>query len=397
MLPAVVSSKLLPVLSPREAAMPAYARREIVREGEVGVYHCMARCVRRAFLCGQDALTGRSFEHRKGWIRRRLEELAGIFAIDVCSYAVMGNHLHVIVRTRPDVTAVWSDAEVAARWWRLFPRRRDEQGLPAEPEPHELAMLVADPGAAGERRRRLGSLSWLMRCLCEPIARRANREDDCTGRFWEGRFKSQALLDDSAVLACSVYVDLNPIRAGAAERPEECEYTSAYDRIVALRARRRGERSVRRRKRVKGHKVRSHGIARDGWLCPIDAERPSSRAGAGAGRSLQSTAGGSPAGEAASRRASSQAFLSLSVEDYLRLLDWTGRQVRCDKRGAIPGRLSPILERLQVAGETWVASVENFGRWFHRAVGRADRLCAEAARRGKRWFQGLAPSRAAFR
>ena len=379
--------------------MPGYARREIVRDGEVGIYHCVARCVRRAFLCGQDALTGKSFEHRKGWIRRRLEELAGIFAIDVCGYAVMGNHLHVIVRTRPDVAAAWSDEEVAARWWRLFPRRRQQDGSPAEPEPHELAMLVAEPKAAAERRRRLGSLSWLMRCLCEPIARRANREDGCTGRFWEGRFKSQALLDDAAVLACSVYVDLNPIRAAAAERPEECEFTSAYDRIVALRARRRRQRNARRRKRARERKVLSHGVLRDGWLCPMDAETPSHRVGAKKGRSHPFAAASETAAEeeGATRRASSQSFLSLSVEDYLRLLDWTGRQVRRDKRGAIPGRLAPILDRLRVADETWVQSVRNFGRWFHRAVGRADRLSEEAARRGKRWFQGLVPSRAAFR
>jgi hypothetical protein len=137
--------------------MPAYARSEIVAEGEVGVYHCVARCVRRAFLCGFDAVSGKSFEHRKGWIRQRLEELAGIFGIDLCGYAVMGNHLHVIVRTRPDVTAAWSEEEVAERWWRLFPRRRDEAGLPAEAEPHELAMLVRAPQAAAERRRRLTS------------------------------------------------------------------------------------------------------------------------------------------------------------------------------------------------------------------------------------------------
>jgi len=373
--------------------MPAYARKEIVREDEVGVYHCVARCVRRAFLCGQDALTGKSFEHRKGWIRRRLEELAGIFGIDVCGYAVMGNHLHVIVRTRPDVAAAWSADEVAARWWRLFPRRRDEDGQPAEPEPHELNILMADPMVAAERRRRLGSLSWLMRCLCEPIARRANREDGCSGRFWEGRFRSQALLDDAAVLACSVYVDLNPVRAAMAQKPEDSEFTSAYERILALRARRREERNSRRRKRTSRRRGVPSDALRDGWLCPMHAERPSRRVH---GSEMQTHQRWRRADDGASRRASSQSFLSLSLEDYLRLLDWTGRQVRQGKRGAIPGSLAPILERLHVGGESWVQSVQNFGRWFHRAVGRTERLAEEAARRGKHWFQGLARSRAAF-
>jgi REP element-mobilizing transposase RayT len=376
--------------------MPAYARKEIVHEDEVGIYHCVSRCVRRAFLCGEDPVSGRSFEHRKGWIRKRLEELAGIFAVEVCGYAVMSNHLHVILRIRPDVVAQWAADGVARRWWRLFPKRRDGQGNPAEPYEHELAMLTATAEGLAERRRRLGSLSWFMRCLAEPIARRANREDGCKGRFWEGRFKSQALLDEGAVLACNVYVDLNPVRAGVADRPEQSRFTSAYDRIRTRRARKKSGRSpsgrrasTRRRRDVPAE------AERDRWLCPIEAEKPSRRAGRASKRAGR-TVGKSSDPPGACQRASSESFLSISLDDYLRLLDWTGRQIRLDKRGSIPSRLAPILERLDVDGECWLEGVRNFGRWFHRAVGRPDHLRKEAARAGKHWLQGMARCQLAF-
>ena len=110
--------------------MPAYARREIVDASQVGIYHCVSRCVRRAFLCGEDPLTGRNFDHRKDWIRARLEELAGAFAIDVLGFAVMSNHLHVMLRIRPDVASQFSDEEVARRWLRVFRKRRDAVDSP---------------------------------------------------------------------------------------------------------------------------------------------------------------------------------------------------------------------------------------------------------------------------
>src|ERR1700722_19409097 len=213
------------------SVMPTYARGQIVVEDSVGVYHCIARCVRRAFLCGVDQYTGKDYTYRKEWILNRLRELAGLFAVEVCGYSVMSNHLHLVLRNRPDIAEQWSDDEIALRWRRVFPPRDDATGEPVEPTEHDLAMLTANPERLLELRKRLSNLSWFMRCLCEKIARAANHEDGSSGRFWAGRFKSVALLDEAAILACSVYVDLNPIRAGLAATPEESAYTAGCDRI----------------------------------------------------------------------------------------------------------------------------------------------------------------------
>jgi len=363
--------------------MPAHARKEIVDESAVAVFHCVSRCVRRAFLCGTDPYTGRSFEHRKPWIRDRMRELAAIFAVDVLGFSVMSNHLHLLLRTRPDIAEAWSDEDVARRWWRLHPWRREEDGSPAEPEPCELAAIQADAERLALLRRRLASLSWFMGSLCEPIARRANREDQATGRFWEGRFKSQAIIDETALLACSIYVDLNPIRAGLAETPETSPFTAAFDRIAARQEVPADTASPAPRTGYVGDRAPPLEAAPDAWLSPVaDEDVP-----------LESR---QPSAIGSARRASDRGFLPMTLDEYLELLDWTGRQVRRDKRGAIPQHLLPILRRLQVNTDVWVDTIERFGRSFRRAAGRVSSLAAFAAARGKRWFQGMAASKLAF-
>jgi REP element-mobilizing transposase RayT len=395
--------------------MPAFPRHEIVAHDIVGLYHCIVRCVRRAFLCGQDPASGKNHDHRKEWIRLRLQELAAIFGIDVCGYAVMSNHFHIVLRVRPDLAQDWSDEEVALRWRLLFPPRDEATGLQTEPGQHDLDIITSDPERVAELRKRLVSLSWFMRCLNEPIARAANKEDKCSGRFWQGRFRSVALLDEAAVLACSVYVDLNPIRAGVAVTPEESEFTSAFDRIRSLPAShsdsaREGTSSLEEPALQNSieHTSSDESARPDAWLCELTLNESASglpdvdplleqvATGVVAANDGEAKACPCSTRPRLAARASDRGYLPIELEKYLSLLHWTGRELRAESRGAIPGRLSPILDRLGLNGECWLETVRHFGRWFKRAAGGRESLAAAAMRCGRHWFQGQRAAKIAF-
>ncbi len=310
-----------------------YPRHYLVPGGSPGIYHCVSRCVRRAFLCGADSPSGRSFEHRRGWIEQRLLELASHFAVAVHAYAVMSNHVHVVVEVDPGRANEWSDDEVAARWVRLFPSANEGAAAQAL----RVDRLVADAARIAVLRRRLGDLSWFMRCLNEPIARRANAEDDCTGRFWEGRFRCQALLDDTAMLAAMAYVELNPIRAGMTDRLGDCVHTSIRPRVAALGAR-------------------------------------------AAAEPLQPAAG------------RSRIRLGLSLAAYVDLVEFTSRQYRPGKRGQVSMRPSS-LDQIGLDDTCWMAQLAIVGVRGIRAIGSPDALARRALELGQRWLRGITTAR----
>jgi len=186
-------------------------------------------------LCGWDPFTQRSYEHRKRWLQQRLMFLASVMAIDIEGFCTMANHLHLIVRNRPDVAAKWSAEEIARKWLQLCPPYKPGTREVAEtPSQADLDAILNNPGRVEQLRLRLSNPSWLMRFLTESLARFANREDKITGRFWEGRFKMQRLLDEWAVAACLVYVDLNPIRAGITTQLSESQHTSIFERLAGV-------------------------------------------------------------------------------------------------------------------------------------------------------------------
>jgi len=334
------------------------AREQQIHLSETSYYHCVARCVRRAFLCGKDSASGQDFSHRKQWIVDKIKELSGIYALDVCAYAVMSNHYHIVLHIDAETAESWSEEVVIERWKKLFKGNMlIERFLRGEIK-SKAELTVVDEIIATWRER-LMDISWFMRCLNESIAREANKEDNCKGRFWEGRFKSQALLDETALLTCMMYVDLNPIRAGINNTLEGSEFTSIQERLFAFAQQRKSRQS----KNMQQEAVDETTIE------------------------LLSFKGG------ASLKTDSQKGLPFSLQDYFELIDWTGRVIRDDKKGAIPSHVLPILQKLGVNEVGWADNVNHFGRRFYHVVGAVDAMQQYSDKIGQWWMQGMGCSR----
>ena len=148
-------------------------------------YHCVSRCVRRAFLCGTDKSTGECYEQRRGLLEDKLLALPQTFAIQVAVYAIMSNHYHVVLYIDKQQADGWSDIEVVERWHSLFKGNLFSQkflkGEALDSSQRARLQMIIE-----EWRARLCDISWFMRILNEAIAREANREDKCTGRFSSG-------------------------------------------------------------------------------------------------------------------------------------------------------------------------------------------------------------------
>lgn len=208
----------------------ATPRYKLVDEENACCYHVASRCVRRAWLCGHDPLTRRDYSHRKSWLVDRMKSLARSFAVELYAFAVMSNHFHIVLHYDPKACESWSDEEVAWRWVEAFPPVEHGEIVEAR-KAERRALLLDDPDRLEHLRRTLGSLSAFMKHLKQPIARRANLEDECEGHFFEQRFYSGALLSEKALLAAMVYVDLNPVRAGQVRSLIECQDTSVGERL----------------------------------------------------------------------------------------------------------------------------------------------------------------------
>ena len=307
-------------------------------------YHCVSRCVRRSFLCGVDNYSGQSYEHRRGWVEQRLLFLSSVFSIDICAYAVMSNHVHVVLHVDITQVMVWTDKEIVRRWHLLHKGTLLTQMFVRGDTLSQGQKLTLDDTIA-EYRRRLHDISWLMRDLNEHIAREANKEDNCTGRFWEGRFKFQALLNEAAIITCMAYVDLNPIRAKIADTPETSKHTSIHQRLGSLK------------------QTMTHS------LMPF------------VGNPRQDMPKG----------------IAFSLKDYCELVDITGRIIKSDKAGHIDHQQQPLLHRLGLSDEQWLTLTTEFEKHFCYAAGAEMMMKQFKAHTGHQRIRGMGKAKTLLR
>jgi len=266
------------------------------------------------------------FRHRKQWIEDRLRELVEIFSVECAGFAVMDNHLHLLLRLDSKKAEEWSGEEVARRWFCLFPLR-NIAGQAFKPSEARIRQFAADCAWVDKIRKRLANLGWFMKCLKEPLARQANREDGSTGAFWEGRYKSIAVLDEASLLATAAYIDLNPLAAGIAPTPEGSRHTSLRIRLDHCKLNGTVESLREEVSTVTHNPAREAGM----WLLPVADDRlyGSDRPGL---------------------------MVGCTLSYYLHVIDATSRMIRDGKASLDPSEL-PIFRRLGVDPDILAATV----------------------------------------
>lgn len=317
-------------------------RKSLVSVDTTSSYHVVSRCVRRTYLFG--VVDNKDFSHRRDAIITRLAQLTQLFCIDICAYAIMSNHYHLVVRIQKQRALDLSVADVASRWKSLFSlpffanRYANHEVMSGEELDEAMRQIAV-------RRQRLYDLSWFMRCLNEPIARMANAEDDCTGRFWEGRFKSQALLDERAELQAMAYVDLNPIRAQIADSLENSDFTSIQTRLDKSKS------------------------AMKPLLLPF------------AGSAHQNN---------------NPEYIPYNVTEYIQLVDWTGRQIRDGKKGYIKDQTPLIFAQLNMNTVAWLHNCKHLEQTYHRVIGSSARILEFCNKFKQQRVVGITAARLAF-
>ena len=333
-------------------------RKDVFNRKEIGFYHITTRCVRQAFLLGKDFKSTSSNHHRKAWIEQWFQSLTEVMAIEICAYAIMDNHTHLILRNRPDWLDGMDDYEVATRLARLYPGYQCLSSLPTEAAPERVQEILEDRDGFAQGKEKLADISIFMARWEEAVARRANKEDGCTGRFWEGRFYCQRLLDPAAVLAATIYVELNPLRANIVDLPGFAQFTSLTNRLNLIKVT-AGE--------FPEYLTRNSAIQEEfNWLETMELGRAKVN-------NIQLC----------------DKFLPVDTIKYLRVLQYVVCKDSLVNNSQTGASVNGILVRLGVIPENWRQTAMEFEKSYKLFAGSPEKLTAIASAQKKRCIHGV--------
>lgn len=329
------------------------ARKNLIDLASTSYYHLIARCVRRAYLCGEDKYTGKNFDHRREWLVERLKFLSSVFSIEIAAYAIMSNHYHLVINVNKQQALNWTNEEVINRWYQLYSGHNMVDRYLSGESLGNINLVFFNEIIA-KWRERLYDISWFMKNLNEYIAREANKEDNCTGKYWEGRYKSQALLDQNALLSCMAYVDLNPVRAHVVDTLEDSDFTSIQERITHLK-------SFTKKLAKSGYHIKQKHISQH-------PEQPTDLKPFGDNKINHS--------------------IPFALADYLKLLHWSARYIISSKKGDSDKPIPEVLTALNINEVRWLESIRRFRHQYSNFAGSKQCLKQQAAINDVKWYKG---------
>ena len=309
-------------------------RRNLICLTECRTYHVTSRCTRRLHLFGG---SDEERSERKRILLRELERVATHTAVGVAGFALMDNHLHLLLKVDTASARKWSERQVIRRWLGLHPPRdgyRRRVDVTDEHIDKALDLARITPGRVEELRERLMSISHFMKEFKQDLSQKINRLDDEVGTVWAGRFKSHRVTDEAQLLTTLAYIDLNPFAAGVSNTPEDADHTSLTARLHGSAEKPSDTAPPRRR--------RSALTEHRGWWMPLGGGEP-----------------GQPGW-----RKTLMPGTTLTLTAYLELLDRTARLLRRGKR-RLAADAQPILERINLTSGGMADTLRD---WFDHGL-----------------------------
>lgn len=366
--------------------MARASRGSKISPDEINIVHVWSQVVQQMPLLGSDPTTGQDFSHRKDWFIDIMAHQSMYMAVEILRFAIMDNHVHFLLRTRPDIVRTWSDEDVAWNYLNLCPknkRRRKVNGKwhyeVVDPTQEDVDEILGDRKKLKKLRKKLSSLSFWMQLLKQKVAKRANAEvqkdDVCKGAFWKGRFEMTVIHSREYLLTCAVYIDLNPFKARMTDSIEGYRYTSVHMQY----------RDTFNKMLTEGDLVPTEQnplgeFPESRMLNPIEFVEDNNSPAGGESQSVKPAE--SPQGCKRRRaRCSDDGFLEINAKEYLEVLKWSMEQLAAqwheNQEGKIRGLEHAVVRSHGMSLEIWKDRVTNFRRLFKHEAGESRRKLLE--------------------